>query len=421
MMNDGRSAPCRAAALRSAPSASFVPSERYLWTVVGAGLLVQTGASLGHQALAPLAPFLTSDLGLSRAAFGLLASPVYLGATVANVPAGRFCDRLGVRPLFLLGPAVVGTALVAGAVLGSYAGLLALLLVSGLGNALALPPTTRAIVDWIPARRRALPMSIKQTGVALAGTLTALVVPPLALAYDWRGALGAVGVATAVAGLVAFLAYRERPAEPDVPGRPIAGMRHLLANRNLMLVCGATLLLAAVQLSVVSFLVLFLGDRLHYPVEAAASLLALAQLSGVVGRIGWGVVSDRLFAGRRRPALAAIALLAALGMLGLSLADATTPAPLLAGLIVLIGGSAIGWNGVSMTFVAELAGRRQAASAAGLNLTSSGVGILIAPPLFGALVDATGSYALGFQALAAVALGVLLLVQAIRPQRSAED
>ena len=215
---------------------SFVPPERYLWTVVGAGLLVQTGASLGHQALAPLAPFLTSDLELSRAAFGLLASAIYLGATVANVPAGRLCDRLGVRPLFLVGPAVVGAALVAGAALGTYAGLLALLLVSGLGNALALPPTTRAIVDWVPARRRALPMSIKQTGVALAGTRTALVVPPLSLAYDWRGALGGVCVATSVAGRIAFLAYRERPAEPDVAGRPMASMRHLLANRILLLV-----------------------------------------------------------------------------------------------------------------------------------------------------------------------------------------
>jgi MFS family permease len=65
--------------------------------------------------------------------------------------------------------------------------------------------------------------------------------------------------------------------------------------------------------------------------------------------------------------------------------------------------------------VAELAGREQSASAAGLNLTTSSLGIVFAPPLFGALVDATGSYPLGFGALALLALGSLLLLLAIRP------
>jgi nitrate/nitrite transporter NarK len=259
-------------------------------------------------------------------------------------------------------------------------------------------------------------MGIKQTGVALAGTVTALVAPPLALAFGWQGALAAIAVATAGAGLAGFLVYRDRAAEPSASGGPRPRLGALLANRDLMLLCAATLLLAGVQLSLVNFLVLFLRDALGYSVAAAAPLLALAQLSGVVGRVGWGVVSDRWFGGERRPVIRLIAALAALGALGLSAVDAAVPGLVLAALVVLAGGSAIGWNGVNMTFVAELAGRRQSASAAGLNLTSSGLGILFGPPLFGALVDATGSYPLGFQCLAGAALAALLLVQLIRPR-----
>ena len=81
------------------------------------------------------------------------------------------------------------------------------------------------------------------------------------------------------------------------------------------------------------------------------------------------------------------------------------------------GVSAVGWNGINMTFVAELAGRQASATAAGMNLTASYLGIMILPPLFGFLVDLTGSYTSAFQVGAAASLASLALVMMIRPGR----
>jgi len=48
---------------------------------------------------------------------------------------------------------------------------------------------------------------------------------------------------------------------------------------------------------------LFLHERWGYPLVAAASLLAQAQLAATISRIPFGWVSDRWLNGKRKPLL----------------------------------------------------------------------------------------------------------------------
>jgi MFS family permease len=100
----------------------------------------------------------------------------------------------------------------------------------------------------------------------------------------------------------------------------------------------------------------------------------------------------------------------------LSLIGPGVPQPLLWGLLIVTGLTAVGWNGINMTFVAELAGRSASATAAGVNLTGSYLGILIGPPLFGLLVDTTGSYVPAFVLAGCLGLVAFGLVSQIRVQ-----
>jgi sugar phosphate permease len=189
----------------------------------------------------------------------------------------------------------------------------------------------------------------------------------------------------------------------------------VLGNRNLLLLGGVTLLLAGVQLSLVGFLVLFLKERVGMSVAEAGRMLALAQGGGIVGRIGWGIVSDTLLGGRRKPIMMLIGLLAMVSSLGLALTGPGTPLAVIMATLAVAGVSSVGWNGINMTFVAELAGRQASATAAGMNLTASYLGIMILPPLFGLLVDVTGAYTSAFQVGAAASLASMVLVALIRP------
>lgn len=406
-----------------APTAESVGATGYMWVVLFASLLVQTAASFGNQAVSPLAPALLADLDLNKTQVGLLVTAFFTGGVLLLTTAGWACDRLGVRKMFLAGLIGTGLPLVLGAQAPALPMLMAAMFVGGLGNAVSLPPTTRAIIYWFPLRTRGLAMGVKQTGVALAGAIMGLVVPQLLPLLGWRGTMSAIGWFTVGSGLLAWLLYREHPDaqhSQTTNRRSGPGIGALLRNRNLILLSSATLFLGAIQLSLVGFMVLFLKERMGLDAVVAGGLLALTQTAGVVGRIGWGVVSDACFGGRRKVIMLIIAAMATVSALGLSLLGPGVPTPLLTLLLIATGLSAVGWNGINMTFVGELAGRQASATAAGVNLTGSYLGIIFGPPLFGLLVDATGSYVPAY--LAAVALGLVAfgLICLIRPGKLVE-
>ena len=128
--------------------------------------------------------------------------------------------------------------------------------------------------------------------------------------------------------------------------------------RDLWLVSGATFVFAAMQTVWMAFLVLYLEAVVGLSLLAASRYLALAQAGGMVGRIVFGLVSDRVLGGSRRVPL----VIAGAGSAACSVAIAFTgpgASPFwLAPLVLAFGFVGIGWNGVQHTLMAELAGSR---------------------------------------------------------------
>jgi hypothetical protein len=76
------------------------------------------------------------------------------------------------------------------------------------------------------------------------------------------------------------------------------------------------------------------------------------------------------------------------------------------------GASAVGWNGVFLAEVARLAPEGRVAIITGGTQFYTFGGVLVGPPVFGATVSASGSYAVGFVlvAILPMAIGIRLLV-----------
>jgi MFS family permease len=135
-------------------------------------------------------------------------------------------------------------------------------------------------------------------------------------------------------------------------------------------------------------------------------LLFVAQFSGALARILLAAWSDRSRHGRFFPLAASMAGVVA----GLSLYIAAPGAPLgvLALLAAWLGFFGFGWYGPWIALVAEAAPRGAIGFTIGLAMAINQIFVVLAPPAFGALRDATGSYAWGWGIIAAAALGALV-------------
>lgn len=369
-------------------------------------------ATLAIQALATLmvlAPPVFAGLaapafGVSADHIGVFTAVVYAAAVLSTGMSGGPVRRYGAirvsQAALLIGAA--GLALLASASI--WLGLIGAVFI-GVGYGPMTPASSHLLIRQTPPARRALVFSIKQTGVPLGGVLAGLAVPPLAIPFGWRGAALAVAAVSAVLAIVCEPLHKSLDDDADPSA---AGGSHIVAAVNMVLgepvlrrLALASLSYSAMQLCVSAFVVNFLTGRAGMALVAAGVVMAVLQAAGIAGRILWGWTADRLLSARQALSLLGLAI----GATGALLALVGPGWPLALVLIVAaaLGAVALGWNGVFLAEVARLAPTGSAGMATGGALALTFVGALLGPPIFGAIIDATGSYRVAFFIAAAAA------------------
>jgi ACS family hexuronate transporter-like MFS transporter len=348
----------------------------------GGALMMGSYATLS---LAPIAPLIRADLGISRAGIGLLTAAIFLGAALASTPAGHLTDRLGAARLLVLAMLGVGTAEFVAAL--SPVVWLFVIAVFGVGLAYGCitPPTNVIVRGAADDANRGLIMSSKQIGVTLGGLIAGLTLPLIADAYGWRTALFAPAAAAFVIAALAFLTRANLRRQTGPVAHTALRAQRLIVRLPWRLgVGGFGFLMAGLQLSFVSYLAVFLTEQHGYRLGIAGISLAVTMLGGTIGRLGWAVVSDRWFSGRRGAGLALTAGIAAVGLVGLAVLPT---GPLLWPCVALVGLSSIGWNGVFLTLVAESVPPSHVGRMSGWALRSVFTGVVVIPPVIGLIAD----------------------------------
>jgi ACS family hexuronate transporter-like MFS transporter len=261
-------------------------------------------------------------------------------------------------------------------------------------------------------------MGIRQTGVPIGGILAASVTPALAVVYGWRTAYAVGGLLALVGAVMIFVAYFDPPRPSETGTLPIRSLREISRDKRILWLSLIFNCQLFTQSAVTTYFVLFLHEALDTSVVGAAAFLAVINGVAMVGRIGWGLLSDRRFQGRRRPVLFIIVVLTVCSTLSAALLPHHTPSVFVAGLAILFGISAFSWTGILGTLVIETAGRDSAGSAISLVQVLATPASLLAPPLFGFLTDQSGTYRFAWLTLAVV--GALSLV-ALRQVREDGD
>jgi len=115
--------------------------------------------------------------------------------------------------------------------------------------------------------------------------------------------------------------------------------------------------------------------------------------------------------------LVLLGALMALSSLSTAMLSVDSPVWLVWLVLTLFGASAIGWNGVYLAEVARQAPAGQASLATGGTLSVTFLGVVLGPPLFGAVCGLFDSYRAGY---ASLALPTLVCSMLLMRRRSAQ-
>ena len=349
--------------------------------------------------LGALGATIAADLDLTPFEKGLMVAVPPLGGSVFRLILGPLVDRLGARRtgLFSLGLTLVPLAwgwLAAGSY-GQVLGLGLLLGIAGASFVVALPLASR----WYPPEKQGLAMGI--AGAGNSGTLiAALAAPRVAEHVGWHATFGLAAIPVALVWVL-FAVLAKEP--PPLAAQPERSLRSLLAEADARWLCGLYMVTFGGFVGLASYLPVFFVDRFGLTLVAAGGFTALCASAGSFLRPVGGWLADRV--GGTRVLGIVLGTVAALGLaLGLLPGLAVT---------VLLLWVALGAFGMGNGAVFQLVGRRfpsRVGAMTGLVGAAGGLGGFLLPFGFGSLQGATGTFALAFFVVAAVAAGGALVV-----------
>jgi sugar phosphate permease len=219
-----------------------------------------------------------------------------------------------------------------------------------------------------------------------------------------------------VIALVAQTARASLDAE-RIPGRSLsvagvfAPLARVLTTPALRELALTGFIYAALQVCLMSFLVVYLTETLSYSLVAAGLALTVANLGGIVGRIVWGAVADAYVA--PRALLGLIGVAAGAGSWATAAFGPGWPTEAMLAVCMVFGGTAIGWNGVQLSQVARNAPAGQVGAITGAAGFVTFAGVVVGPPIFALVSVLSGGYRLGFAVFGGVciACGAWLLLK----------
>ena len=367
--------------------------------------------------LAPLLPFVRDAYGVSYTEIGLAFAAFNVVSAALQTPAGFLVDWLGARMLLILGLAIGGVAFILVGLIDLFWVLVAMFALAGVGNTVYHPADYALLSQHVPAKRIGQAFSIH----TFAGMLGSAVAPASLLImqnlWGWRGAfIGAGIVGLAVAAII--LALRDQ-APPQAPARSTQDTSaagpvgwQLLLSPPILLNLLFFMMFALMSAGMFNYSVVALGALHGTPVTLANGALSSLLLFSAGGVLVGGV----LVAWTARHAV-----VAGLGMLGMA-AAATLLGQFDFGPWALIAAmTAFGFCfGVIMPsrdmILRDITPPGSFGKVFGFVTTGFNIGGIIAPMVFGALMDA-GHPRLVFFTVAAFAVLGLLTVTTLPKQR----
>jgi len=402
----GRPSAPRAAADRPTGSAHARRLELRKWIIVAAatfGMMASFGLSTSIAVF--MKPF-ESEFGWLRADVAFAFALFSAGAALGGVIYGRATDWIDTRPIVVSGALVMGVSLIVLARQDDLAMIQYIYLASGIfGFACLYTPLTATVGLWFE-RRRGLALGIVTAGGTLGQGFTPVLVQPLIEAFGWRQAYHTLGIVYLLL-LVPMMWLVTKPPAGDTRAAGATAQKSAAWSLPPAVSVGwlglaATFCCIGMAVPIVH-MVSLLSDS-GRSVAVSGSVIMTVMLSASVGRVGFGMIADRI--GALRGYALAVFLQSVTVYWFVELQSLAT----LYALAVVFG---FGYGGVMTTLILSV---REAVPARSVGLSTAIVTMLAWAGMGlggyqgGLCYDLTGSYDASFASAALAGAANLLVV-----------
>jgi MFS family permease len=277
-----------------------VQDSPYACLRLGAALALMTIGGVGMYSMAVALSSIQAEFGVERAAATLPYTLTMVGFGLGGIVMGRLSDRFGVIVPVLLGGSCLGVGFIAAGLAPSLPAFALAhgLLIGFLGCSGTFAPLVADISMWF-TRHRGIAIAICASGNYLAGAVWPPVLHHFFDTVGWRATYIGVGVFALAAVLPLALLLRRRAPLPassslsastrTAQARPLG----LSPNRLTVLLCAAGVACCVAMAMPQVHIVAYCGD-LGYGLARGSEMLALMLASGVVSRLAFGWISDRI-------------------------------------------------------------------------------------------------------------------------------
>ncbi len=367
--------------------------SRYSWLRLGVTLAIAIIGNVGMWAFIVVMPAVEAEFGAARGAASMPYVMTMLGFALGNLVIGRAVDRFGVTPALIGAAGVVAASTALAAASPSLAVLSALQFVIGLGTAASFGPLIADVSQWFQ-RRRGIAVAVAASGNYLSGAVWPMLLGGVLEAQGWRMVYLVLAVLTiALIVPLALLLRRRMPPEALAgPGRTPDGAEVTagLSPRALMWLLALAGVACCVAMAMPQVHIVALCVDLGYGPAVGAEMLSLMLLGGVVSRLVFGALADRL--GGVRTVLIGSALQALALFLYLPF-DGLTSLYLVSLVFGLAQGGIVPGYAI---IVREYLPAREAGARVGFVMMATILGMALGGWMSGWIFDVTGSYHVAF-------------------------
>lgn len=380
----------------------FNKYKNYKWIILFIATLSQTFSTFVTYGMGPLATFYQKEYELSQFETGLIVSAVNIGPIFSMLIFGNLMDKYGEKWIVGLGSILLGLNILLTYGVKNYYILLFILMFVGIWYGTAQPGGSSAIVKWFPKENRGLAMGIRQTGIPIGGALASILLPFFFYKYGLSSATLVQSVLAISGGIIFLIFYKNMSVENESKEKYKFSEKINKIKKRFDLypvfLIGITMM--SLQLIVVAHLMSFLHNTLKISLNLSGSLLSVALLGGMIGRVVLAWISDYLFNGNRSKPLQITIVCTFLTIICLIYLPIYIPLWATGILCFILGFLALGWYSLFIVLVSEKANPNFIGLTVSFALTLNQLFIVLAPSLFGLLVDTFKGYKIPFYLVA---------------------